>query len=272
MRRAVLVAALLSAPMAAPLGAQRAAVDAPLMQERRDHAAFLRTSPTSPYAALAHQPVGTGLVLGPADADLPIDGLRRHEVRVAGRSIKLRDPAGLVTPLVRHRATAAGPVALLVRGTARRPVLTVYGALPAQSPEPQWYPPAPRERQIVTLVPSAARTPLTLLDSDGIDAEAAEAGIVVLASGDTLRVRRLAIGEDESELEIFFRDATNGTSTYPAGRFITLSATRDGRYLLDFNRARSPSCAYSTIFPCPAPWPGNTLARAVMAGERYKAK
>jgi len=42
--------------------------------------------------------------------------------------------------------------------------------------------------------------------------------------------------------------------------------------VLDFNRARNPSCAYNTVFPCPAPWPGNALRRPIRAGERYKAK
>jgi uncharacterized protein (DUF1684 family) len=74
---------------------------------------------------------------------------------------------------------------------------------------------------------------------------------------------------EESELEIYFRDGTNGRGTYPAGRFVTLVPEVDGRYRLDFNRARNPFCAYSTAYPCPAPWPGNTVPAPVRAGERY---
>jgi uncharacterized protein (DUF1684 family) len=83
-----------------------------------------------------------------------------------------------------------------------------------------------------------------------------------------LRVRRIPTG-DESELEIYFRDATNGHGTYPAGRFVPLVPLPDGRYRLDFHRARNPFCAYSSAFACPAPWRGNTIEAKVEAGERY---
>ena len=74
---------------------------------------------------------------------------------------------------------------------------------------------------------------------------------------------------DESELEIFFRDGTNGRGSYPAGRFVSLVPAGDGQYRLDFNRARNPFCAYSSAYACPAPWRGNTIAADVSAGERY---
>ena len=76
-------------------------------------------------------------------------------------------------------------------------------------------------------------------------------------------------GTEESELEIYFRDGTNGEGSYPAGRFVALVPESGGRYRLDFNRARNPFCAYSTAYPCPAPWRGNTIAAPVRAGERY---
>jgi uncharacterized protein (DUF1684 family) len=74
---------------------------------------------------------------------------------------------------------------------------------------------------------------------------------------------------DESELQVFFRDGSNGRGSYPAGRFVELIPTHSGQYLLDFNRARNPFCSYSTVYACPAPWPGNAIASPVEAGERY---
>ena len=73
----------------------------------------------------------------------------------------------------------------------------------------------------------------------------------------------------ESELEIFFRDSTNLSGTYPAGRFVSLTPAGEGRYRLDFNRARNPFCAYSSAYACPAPWRGNALPAAIAAGEKY---
>jgi len=111
-----------------------------------------------------------------------------------------------------------------------------------------------------------------VLAADGIETAAAEAGTVTVPIGGTrvrLRVRRIASSDEESELEVFFRDATNGAGTYPAGRFVSLIPLGGDRYRLDFNRARNPFCAYSTAYPCPAPWSGNTIATAVTGGERY---
>jgi uncharacterized protein (DUF1684 family) len=76
----------------------------------------------------------------------------------------------------------------------------------------------------------------------------------------------------ESDLEIYFRDATNGDSTYPAGRFVTLLPAGQGKWRLDFNRARNPFCAYSSAFACPAPWRGNAIPAEVRAGEQYLPK
>jgi len=273
MMNRLFVAMLIVAASAPGLSAQRQAPEAALLQERRDHATYLRDGPTNPHEAVAHQPVGTGLTLGPASTDIPLTRLARHEILVSGRRVSVREPNGKVTPLPRGKALPIeSGFFLLLRGTSVRPVLTVFGNGPAHASTPTWFAPDPAQIDTVVLQPPKAPTPLTLLDADGVDVAAAEAGTVVLSGGETLRVRRLATGEDESELELFFRDATNGRDTYPAGRFLTVVPLRDGRYVLDFNRARNPSCAYNTVFPCPAPWPGNALRRPIRAGERYKAK
>jgi hypothetical protein len=105
--------------------------------------------------------------------------------------------------------------------------------------------------------------------------QAAEAGTVgITAGGATTRltVRRIPGEDDESDLEIYFRDLTNGRGSYPAGRFVSLTPLPDGRYRIDFNRARNPFCAYSSVYACPAPWPGNSLPAPVAAGERYEKR
>ena len=38
------------------------------------------------------------------------------------------------------------------------------------------------------------------------------------------------------------------------------------RFILDFNNAYNPYCAYDTSWICPLPPPGNTLPFAVRAG------
>ena len=94
-------------------------------------------------------------------------------------------------------------------------------------------------------------------------------GSIRPAATGRLAVRRIPGDDEESDLETYFRDATNGHGSYPAGRFVTLSPLPDGHYRLDFNRARNPFCAYSSAYACPAPWSGNGLSGPVRAGERY---
>ncbi len=65
-----------------------------------------------------------------------------------------------------------------------------------------------------------------------------------------------------------FRDATSGTETYPAGRYLDLPNTPTGIYDLDFNRAYHPNCYFNEEFDCPFPPPENRLAVAIRAGER----
>jgi uncharacterized protein len=70
------------------------------------------------------------------------------------------------------------------------------------------------------------------------------------------------------ELFIPFRDATSGGDTYGAGRYLEAEALGNGRYLLDFNRAYNPYCAYNDDWRCPLPPAENWLKVAIRAGEK----
>ncbi len=65
-----------------------------------------------------------------------------------------------------------------------------------------------------------------------------------------------------------FKDATSGTETYAAGRYIDLKENTSGIYDLDLNRAYNPSCAYGEGFSCPVPPEENRLPIPIRAGER----
>lgn len=80
--------------------------------------------------------------------------------------------------------------------------------------------------------------------------------------------RLLEPGVGESDIGVFFRDRTTGTETYSVGRYLDPVALGDGRYLLDFNLAYSPACAYSEHYNCPIPPRKNRLSVAVRAGEK----
>jgi uncharacterized protein len=75
-------------------------------------------------------------------------------------------------------------------------------------------------------------------------------------------------------LFIPFTDATSGTDSYGAGRYIdgTISDIRNGSLVLDFNKAYNPYCAYSAGYNCPIPPRENDLPVAIRAGERNYGK
>ena len=65
-----------------------------------------------------------------------------------------------------------------------------------------------------------------------------------------------------------FRDKTSGNETYGAGRYIDLNKRPGDQYVLDFNRAYNPYCAYSPYYSCPLPPGENHLPVEIKAGER----
>ena len=242
-------------------------------RERAEYVRWLATAPTSPMAAVALVPIGPGIRLGPADADVPLAGLPEHRVTERGGRVSL-ESRGVVRSLFRGRPLTVGPHTLLASGPVGRTVVAVFSS--PERPDtktPSWYPYDPAAAAIVALEPPARAGVVRVLAADGIEVDAAEAGTVTVGLGGqraTLIVRRMpGATPEETELEVYFRDRTNGTGTYPAGRFLTLVPAGEGRYRLDFNRARNPFCAYSSIYPCPAPWRGNAIGARVEAGERY---
>ncbi len=244
----------------------RAAVE----QERREFSVWLSTAPLSPRRAVLVRPIGPGLRLGPASADIPLQGVEPARLTDDGRVVLRQSDRNLSVP--RGRPVAVGNWRLLVNGPPGRAAVTVFAKELRAGKEPAWYPYDANAVYAVTLSPPAAPGTVRILGPDGVDVDASEAGTIEVTIGgarQTLRVLRLpGATEDESELEIYFRDGTSGHGTYPAGRFVSL-IPRAGGYLLDFNRARNPYCAYNTVFPCPAPWRGNAIAIPIRAGERY---
>ena len=86
---------------------------------------------------------------------------------------------------------------------------------------------------------------------------------------DGQRYTLLPILETPSDTRLFvvFADRTSGHETYGAARFLYVDAARDGRVVLDFNRAYNPPCAFTAFATCPLPPPENRLPLRVTAGE-----
>jgi uncharacterized protein (DUF1684 family) len=86
----------------------------------------------------------------------------------------------------------------------------------------------------------------------------------------TLQVYRS--DRDDERLWVPFRDETSGDETYGAGRYLDLEPdshrTDDGRWVLDFNLAYNPTCAYSEAYECPLVPADNWLDARIEAGEK----
>jgi len=92
--------------------------------------------------------------------------------------------------------------------------------------------------------------------------------------GRELRLDCFWLGGYAGGLFVPFGDATNGASTYAAGRYLLDTVkgadlgSGEGTLVLDFNFAYNPSCAYNERWVCPLAPTENRLPVAVEAGER----
>ncbi len=88
----------------------------------------------------------------------------------------------------------------------------------------------------------------------------------------SLRLR--AMPQYRDYLFIPFKDKTNGTSTYGAGRYLDIEIPdiQDGMLVLDFNKTYNPYCAFKDGYNCPRPPMANHLKIAIEAGEKKYAK
>ncbi len=78
-----------------------------------------------------------------------------------------------------------------------------------------------------------------------------------------------SLQQEDDVIFIPFKDKTNGFETYEAGRYLEVdevSGTEE--YLLDFNRAYNPYCAYNKDYVCPLVPKENILSISIKAGEK----
>lgn len=243
-----------------------------LTSDREAFTSWLTTSPVSPLAAVAMHRLDGPVTLGPSTADIPLAGFGPATVKPRGASAVL-EADGSSRTLPPGRPVALKPWTFQLVSGAGGGVLLVFG--PPRGTPPGWYPPSAKFAYTVTLEAPPRAERRRVLALDGIEVEAELAGFIRVPLGPTgarLQVLRMPIpGTEESELQVYFRDGTNGGGTYPAGRFVELEPAGAAGYRLDFNRARNPFCAYSSVYPCPVPWTGNSIPVPIEAGERYQA-
>ena len=78
----------------------------------------------------------------------------------------------------------------------------------------------------------------------------------------------LTIYETEHGYFLPFVDSLAGKETYPAGRYLDLELLPGNRFLVDFNQAYNPYCAYNDKWSCPLTPFENRLKVPIRAGEK----
>ncbi len=78
----------------------------------------------------------------------------------------------------------------------------------------------------------------------------------------------LTIYTSENGYFLPFVDSLAGKETYPAGRYLEPEPMGRGRFLVDFNLAYNPYCAYNDFWSCPMTPFENRLKVPIRAGEK----
>jgi len=261
-----------------------------LLAERAETMAAFKDPHRSPYAAVDRRDFhGTPLVLGSgAGSDLRLEGTLPQHARIAVEGAGFRvegvDEGATVEvqgkPLREARLDAGGTF-----GIGRYTVRLSHQNFPAvvlldpqsprlrDGPAPRWFPPDEAFRVVARLERDPSPRDEVVLSTRGNARRARRLGRVSFELGGRKQqltaLRLLEPGVGEAAVSIFFRDATTGHETYPIGRYLEpqpVSGDPDG-FVLDFNRAYNPTCAFSPHYNCPIPPRENVLQVPVRAGE-----
>lgn len=138
-----------------------------------------------------------------------------------------------------------------------------------------YFPPDPRFRFRVKLARLPNPEPVTLATSKGVPRPMVRYGSFEFEV-DGVKQRLYAYkaapqpGHHHEDASLFvpFRDATSGKESYGAARYLDLEENPRGEYVLDFNLAYNPYCAYSDDYVCPFPPRENWLTLPIRAGEK----
>lgn len=78
----------------------------------------------------------------------------------------------------------------------------------------------------------------------------------------------LTIYESDGGYFLPFVDSLAGKETYPAGRYLEPEPLPGNRFLVDFNLAYNPYCAYNEVWSCPLTPFENRVKVPIRAGEK----
>lgn len=129
----------------------------------------------------------------------------------------------------------------------------------------KWYPVKDSYRIVARFVPYEQAQKIAVPNILGqTDYEASPGYAIFTLEGQEFRLDPTTEG---NQLFFVFRDLTSAKTTYGAGRFLYTDQPKEGRVVLDFNKAYNPPCAFTPYATCPLPPKQNRLKVAIEAGE-----
>lgn len=136
----------------------------------------------------------------------------------------------------------------------------------------EYYPVDPKWRVEARFEPYNPPKKVAITDVRGQTNEETSPGALVFTiDGQTFRIDPI-LERGESDFFIIIKDVTSGDATYPAGRYLYASPPgADGKVIVDFNKAYTPPCAFTSFATCPLPPPQNRLPIRIEAGEKKYA-
>ena len=109
---------------------------------------------------------------------------------------------------------------------------------------------------------------VTMITSTGSAREYMKYGHFTFHVGEETATLQVYQDVDNDSLFLPFVDATAPEETYGAGRYLDIESIGNGEFLIDFNYAYNPYCAYNDKWSCPIPPKENRLKVRIEAGEK----
>jgi uncharacterized protein len=130
----------------------------------------------------------------------------------------------------------------------------------------KWYPIDPGYHVQGKFMPHETSRTITVINTVGLTESLANLGTVTFELyGQTLTMQ--AFESSPGKVWFIFKDATSGSTTYGAARYLHSPVSEDGVVDLDFNMAYNPPCAFTPFATCPMPPKENILKVRIEAGE-----
>jgi uncharacterized protein (DUF1684 family) len=289
----LLASVAIAAEPARPVTLAKAAADAvvkEILKDRTDTEAWLRVDITSYLATVNRQDFGAKktLTVGRAAGnDLRIDDgeVMAHHLKVTVEGDKFRvqavdTGAHFTIGTESKREAIVDPSSIRIGRFQVRLSHQRYPGLIVFDPKSprfrdykglKYFPVDLSYRYELALTPNPKPETIVILSTRGNQRNAQRVGWFDFVVGATpVRLEALRLlepGVGENDISVFFRDATSGKESYPLGRYVDPKKLPNGNYLLDFNFAYNPACAFSDHYNCPIPPKTNVLAVAIRAGE-----